>query len=195
MTPRAWTLAAAALVFGLGVGVTAQARMQAPPPRAEWPSLVADRAAAKVGDALTVLIYQDSKASNSTQQGSHKNTRLTGTAQAGTGALRQAQAGLAGDYDGSGLSSRADQVVASISVVVTAVLANGDLQVAGQQAMLMNGGRTLIRVSGRVRPSDIAQDNTVMSTRIADASIAYDGAGFGQKPGLFARVLDRLGVF
>jgi len=167
----------------------------AQPPQAPWPSLVADRAAAKVGDSLTVLIDQDSRASNSTQHGAHRSTRLTGSAQAGTVTPRQAQASLAGDYDGSGQSSRSDQVVASISVVVTEVLANGDLQIAGQQAMLVNGGRTLIRVSGRVRPSDIAHDNTILSTRIADASIAYDGAGFGQKPGLVARVLDRLGVF
>jgi flagellar L-ring protein precursor FlgH len=163
-------------------------------PHGSWGSLVADRSAARAGDSLTVLIYQDSKASNSTLHGSHKTTRLAGAASTNLAKTHQAQASLSNDFDGSGQTSRSDQVIAAVGVVVTDVLPNGELQVAGQQSLLVNGGRTLIRVAGRVRPSDITQDNTVLSSRMADASIVYDGAGFGQKPGIIARVLDKLGL-
>jgi flagellar L-ring protein precursor FlgH len=156
---------------------------------------VADRSAARIGDSLTVLIYESAKASKSSLHGSHKTTRVTGAASTSLTKTHRAQASLVGEFDGAGQTSRSDQVVASISVVVTDILGNGDLQVAGQQSMLVNGGRTLIRVSGRVRPSDIGQDNTVLSSRIADANIVYDGMGFGERPGILARVLDRLGVF
>jgi flagellar L-ring protein precursor FlgH len=189
---RGQVLAAVAAVAAAAAIATAAA---AQAPTARWSSLVADRSAARVGDSLTVLIYENASASNSSQHGSHKAAKLTGSASASLTKTNQAQASLAGDYSGTGQSSRSDQVVASISVLVTDVLANGDLKVAGQQSLMVNGGRTLIRVAGRVRPSDIAQDNTVLSSRIADASIVYDGAGFGQRPGLVARVLDRLGVF
>jgi flagellar L-ring protein precursor FlgH len=181
--------------LGVGIALALATAAAAQTPRATWPSLVADRSAAKVGDSLTVLINENAKASNSTLNGSHKTTRLTGAASTSLTATHQAQASLVGEYDGAGQTSRTDQVVASISVVVTDILANGDLRVAGQQSMLVNGGRTLIRVAGRVRPSDIAQDNTILSNRMAEASIAYDGMGFGQRPGIIARLLDRLGAF
>ena len=163
-----------------------------------WNSLVADRSASRVGDSLTVLIYQDAQASNSAQTGGRKVTKLAGQATAGVSTTQQAQGSLSGSYDGSGQVSRSDRMVAAISVVVIEVLPNGDLRLAGEQALRVNGERTLIRVSGRARPSDIADGNTVLSTRLAEANIEYDGSGFAARsarPGLISRVLVGLGLF
>ena len=80
---------------------------------------------------------------------------------------------------------------------IVAVLPNGDLEIAGAQRLNINRERTVIRVRGRVRPTDISADNMVLSSRIADASIDYDGAGFvtrSGRPGLVTRIFNFLGL-
>jgi flagellar L-ring protein precursor FlgH len=63
--------------------------------------------------------------------------------------------------------------------------------------MNVNGEETTIRVRGRVRPADISRGNQVLSTRIADAQIDYDGRGFvsrNARPGLVHRLFSLLGL-
>jgi flagellar L-ring protein precursor FlgH len=64
-----------------------------------------------------------------------------------------------------------------ISVTVARVYANGSLFVQGQKYIGINQGTEYVRLSGLVRPQDISTDNTVLSTRIADAHISYGGTG------------------
>jgi flagellar L-ring protein precursor FlgH len=61
--------------------------------------------------------------------------------------------------------------------MVTEVLANGYLRVRGEKRISMTGGNEYIRVSGIVRPEDIDTNNTVESTRVADATLVYVGDG------------------
>jgi len=183
------------LIAGLVAALATGAVAQPPPPG--WSSLVSDRVAGRVGDSLTVLIFENAQASNSAQRGSRKTTKLAGEASADTHEHR-AQGSLAGSFDGVGQTSRSDRIVASISAVIVGVLPNGDLRLAGEQSLLVNGEKTVIRLSGRARPADITETNTVLSTRLAEARIEYDGSGFGARsarPGVVSRVLNRLGVF
>ena len=57
------------------------------------------------------------------------------------------------------------------------VLANGYLVVRGEKRIGINQGNEYIRLSGIVRPIDIDEDNTVLSTRLADPTIVYVGDG------------------
>jgi len=41
----------------------------------------------------------------------------------------------------------------------------------------LNQGDEYIRITGLVRPDDISPSNTVPSTKVADARIAYGGTG------------------
>jgi flagellar L-ring protein precursor FlgH len=162
-----------------------------------WSSLVADRVAMRVGDSLTVLILESAQASNTARRGTRKATRLVGEAAADSNAHR-AEGAISGTFDGVGESSRTDRLVASISAVVVDVLPNGDLRLSGEQSLLVNGEKTVIRLSGRARPADITETNTLLSSRMADARIEYSGSGFGARsarPGIVPRVLDRLGLF
>ena len=79
--------------------------------------------------------------------------------------------------DGGGRTSRAGKLVTQLSVTVTELLPNGDLRVSGEQSLVINQERQQIRVTGQVRPQDITDGNVVLSSRIADATIDYDGAG------------------
>jgi flagellar L-ring protein precursor FlgH len=162
-----------------------------------WSSLVSDRVASRVGDSLTVLIFETAQASNTARRGAKKATRIAGEVAADSEAHR-AEGALNTSFDGLGETSRTDRLVASISAVVVDILPNGDLRLAGEQSLLVNGERTVIRLSGRARPADITETNTVLSSRMADAQIEYSGHGFGARsarPGLVPRMLDKLGLF
>lgn len=180
----------------LGAGASAQAADLAK--LNDWSALASDRSAGQVGDSLTVLIQESAYASNSSQVAGRKGARLNGESGAGRGDIQTARAGLEARFDGQGQAGRTDRMVAQISVVVTEVLPGGDLRVAGAQRLRVNGEDTLISVSGRVRKADISGSNSVLSTRLADAEITYDGRGFSgksSKPGFLSRILLGSGVF
>jgi flagellar L-ring protein precursor FlgH len=80
-------------------------------------------------------------------------------------------------FDGTGSSSQSNQLTGEITVTVAQRLANGNLLVKGEKWLTINQGQELVRIAGIVRPQDIGQDNTIESTRVADAKITYTGRG------------------
>jgi flagellar L-ring protein precursor FlgH len=81
------------------------------------------------------------------------------------------------EYKGDGTTDRKDSLSASITVKVVAVDPNGNLYVRGDKVISVNREDQYIVLSGVVRPEDIASDNTVVSTRLADARVDYYGRG------------------
>ena len=161
-----------------------------------WAAMSADQRATAVGDALTVVVYEDAQATNSTKSDTKRATDIGGSVGAGSW---NGSAGLhtTGGFAGGGSVQRSDHVVAQITVVVTGVLPGGDLLVAGRQRMRVNGEQTEIGIEGRVRLADISGDNRVVSSRLADARVLYEGQGFvarSAKPGLVTRVFRLLGL-
>lgn len=161
-----------------------------------WPAMSSDRRASAAGDALTIVIFQAAEASNTAQNSSNRGTNVSGGLRAGPidelGELR-----FGGSYTGRGEVRRSERFVAQITVVVDSVLPNGDLVVTGEQGMRINGETSRIGVRGRVRLADIRADNSVLSNRIADAQINYDGRGFvsrSARPGLINRIFSFLGL-
>lgn len=80
-------------------------------------------------------------------------------------------------FTGSGNSSQSNRLTGDLTVMVSQVLANGNLMVRGEKIVSINQGTEYIRLSGVVRQSDIAPDNTVSSTRVANARVSYGGGG------------------
>lgn len=161
-----------------------------------WTAMSADRRAMVVGDVLTIVVYQSAEATNSARSDSHKNTDLGGSI-AGGALSESGKLNFGGGYSGGGEVQRSERFVTQITVVVDAVLPNGDLHVSGRQQMHVNGEDSNIGVRGRVRSADITSDNRVLSSRVADAQIDYDGRGFvsrSAKPGLVNRVFRFLGL-
>ncbi|MFA6114589.1 MAG: flagellar basal body L-ring protein FlgH [Sphingomonas sp.] len=161
-----------------------------------WAAMSTDRRATQVGDALTVVVYQSAEATNSAKSDSSKSTNLSGGLTAGSinesGALR-----VGGNYTGGGQVQRSERFVTQITVLVEEILPNGDLRIAGRQRMHVNGETSDIGVRGRVRQADITSDNQILSSRVADAQIDYDGRGFvsrSAKPGIINRVFRFLGL-
>jgi flagellar L-ring protein FlgH len=162
-----------------------------------WPALAADRKASQIGDILTLLVVENNQASNSVSKGSRKRNSLDIGVDTSLDFEEAASGTVGGSYEGQGENARTDRMVARLSVTVTEVYPNGDMRVSGLQRLKINGESTTISINGRVRPDDVAADNSVQSWRLADAVIDYDGKGFATrsaKPGVLTKIFSWLGL-
>lgn len=158
--------------------------------------LTSDARARGVGDHLTVIVLENASATSTADtRASNDNTAgLSGTAKSMQGSV---DLRTGSSFDGSGRTQRSGRLAAQLTVSVVGVTPNGDLMVQGQQLIEINGERQEISLGGRVRPADISQDNTVLSTRLGDAQIKFVGDGVvseRQRLGWLSRIFLWLGL-
>lgn len=147
-----------------------------------------DQRASKVGDILTVLVTIDDRA----QIGNSSSTSRTSGNTAGVGGVMgsifnavvpdvSADAAISTNSgvnnSGNGSVNRSERVTTQVAAVVTQILPNGNLVIEGRQEVRVNFEVRDLIVAGIVRPEDIGSDNTIPSTKIAEARIAYGGRG------------------
>ncbi|WP_116138490.1 flagellar basal body L-ring protein FlgH [Trinickia diaoshuihuensis] len=161
-------------------------------------ALISDAKAHRVGDLLTINVYEQSSASTSTDTSTQRTNGLNGAISVlSSGRQLGGSLSQGGTFDGGGTTQRANKLLATLSVNVKEVLPNGDLLVAGEQILKVNNEQHKVNLTGRVRPQDISSDNVVLSPRLADAHIDYLGEGDlseRQKRGWWRWVLDWLGL-
>jgi flagellar L-ring protein precursor FlgH len=170
-------------------------------------SFFKDQRAHQVGDLLTVTVNITDQANFANEsQRSRKQTDDSGVTDFfGKGLLTGAAAVLFQDriftgdsqsaYDGKGSINRQESLQTSVAAVVTQLLPNGNLVVEGKQEIRVNFEKRELIVAGIVRPEDIQSDNTIDSSKIAQARIAYGGHGQitdVQQPRYGSQVLDVL---
>jgi flagellar L-ring protein FlgH len=147
-----------------------------------------DQRAARVGDLLTVTVNITDKANiaNETQRSrtgvENSNINDFIGAKTITQPLKVLPGNLlattsASSSDGKGSVNRQETLTTNVAAVVTQVLANGNLVVEGKQEIRVNYEIRELIVAGVVRPEDIQSDNTIDSSKIAQARIAYGGRG------------------
>ena len=155
-----------------------------------------DRRASKVGDILTVALSENFSASKSQSAKSAKKGAMkfdfpnVMTAGADDG-LFDSSSDLS--FAGSGSAGQNNSLRGELSVTVTKVFSNGNMEILGQKKLTLNNGDEYIRLLGIIRPEDINNQNTVQSSRIANAKISYTGAGDvadTSKKGWFAKLVD-----
>ena len=150
-----------------------------------------DQRASNVGDILTVIIeIQDNAAITNT------TTRNRSAAEnSSASAFLGYEASLAQilpeavdptnliDLDsdsstsGGGGVNRNESINLRIAALVTQVLPNGNLVLAGRQEVRVNYEKRELQVAGIIRPEDITSVNTIDYDQIAEARIAYGGQG------------------
>ena len=99
---------------------------------------------------------------------------------------------------GAGDIKRTENVVVNVAATVVQVLPNKNLEITGSQEILLNNELRELQLRGIVRPEDIGSDNTIASSRIAEARIVYGGRGVSsdlQRPTWGQDVLTRFAPF
>lgn len=158
--------------------------------------LAADERAFRIGDVVTLIVYQSAEARNLASNTSGRDTQAGASFQTDVRG-ESADIRFGGSFAGRGEVRRGGSILAQISARIVEVLPNGDVRIEGEQTVYVNGEETLIGVRGVARLADIGSDNTLPSGRLAEAEIRYDGSGFATdsaRPGLVNRFLRILGV-
>jgi flagellar L-ring protein precursor FlgH len=161
-----------------------------------WANIATDTKAQSVGDIVTVLIFEAATATNSVRTRSNRETSLGGEIGAG-GIDEGGSLSVRGGFTGSGEVERKDRLAATMAAQVVEVLPNGDFVIAGRQDIDVNGEARVVEVRGQIRALDISPDNTIASSRLANAQINYDGKGYvsrSGKPGIINRIFSFLGI-
>lgn len=145
-----------------------------------------DRRASEIGDLLSVVVAEAAESRNSARNISDKSRSLSADVSS-HGVNEYGAISLGSQYAGSGEIRRSESLLTSISVTIADVLPNGDYLISGEQRMHISGEWTTISIRGRIRDADISSDNEILSNRIANAEINYNGQGFvsrGARPGI-----------
>ena len=164
-----------------------------------------DPRAANIGDVITVAIAMNDKATLGNSSDRSRDSKITNSYAGGVSTPFATGKGSANFDVSTGSSSqgvgnidRSEKINLSVAAIVTDVLPNGNLLIAGSQEVRVNFELRLLTVSGIVRPRDIGRDNTVGYEKIAEARIAYGGRGRlseVQQPALGHQIFDLVKPF
>lgn len=159
-------------------------------------SLFSDVRAFQEGDAITVLIMEDTRADNSANTQSSRESSVNGglnaTTGTGSGINVGGELGSGNQHNGRAQTARTETIRSRLSARVLEVEDNGNLRIEGTRTTQINGETQTIIIRGLVRPVDIRPDNSIYSYNILDLTLLIDGDGSVsevQEPGLITRLI------
>ncbi len=173
--------------------------------------MFADRKARRRGDVLTIVVAENMTITNSIDQQTSKSNSLSNSLidqyllnlpkdlhiakRSPTASVTADNAlGLTTASKGNAQTNQQQSLTARAAVTVMDVLPNGNLVVEGTRIVSFSGETKYAELSGIVRHDDVAPDNTVISTNIADAKVKFISEGSltdAQKKGWLSRGIDR----
>ncbi len=147
-------------------------------------NLFSDQKARGVGDILTVYLQEATSSTKSANLSVAKESEtlfpeVDGAAGTILGNTFGVNTNLSGEreFSGEAGADQSNNLRGTIAVSVVDIWPNGALVIRGEKWMTLNRGEEFIRLSGVVRAQDVGSDNTVQSSRIANARISYAGKG------------------
>lgn len=171
--------------------------------------LFVDNRGRRVGDLLTVVVSEttgiDQKEKRALDKKSASGTNLSFSTAWSDGAADQAASGsIEGDsssnrsFDGEANFSSQRGMADRMTVTIVDILPNGNVVIEGMRRRIVSGEERTLRVSGTLRPADVANTNVVESRFIANFQMAYEGRGLDSRfvnQGWFGRAMNRLWPF
>lgn len=169
---------------------------------AGYTPLTSGARAGQIGDILTVMLVERTTATktNSATTGKDGSVGLTPPTTGLLNFLKPTDLSASGNqsFKGKGEAAQSNALSGEIAVTVVAVRPNGVLEVKGEKFLKLNRGDERIELAGLVRTADISTDNRVLSTRVANARIAYTGKGEiarASKQGWLQRFFSKISPF
>ena len=159
-------------------------------------SLVTNIKAHRLGDLITIIITEKTTANASSNV--KANSKAESSGGPGLGFLdfiNPWDLNVENKFQGDGKTTRSGSLRTEMTARITEVLNNGDFRLAGTRMININGEKQLIEITGVCRGRDISPDNTIMSTYISDAQIAYNGDGLvndAANPGVVTKIINWL---
>ena len=138
-----------------------------------------------IGDTVTIVLSESTAAKKSATTNTAKSTNQTlpGISVLGKAVTIKGNPVLSASIDdsskfaGEGDSAQSNSLTGYITCTVTRVLPNGNLYIRGEKWIGINEGSEYVRLSGVIRPIDIAPDDSVPSLKVGAANISYGGKG------------------
>lgn len=169
--------------------------------------IAADIKAGRVGDILTIVIAENAVQTASQSKSSNTASNVDASvsqflypasvSKFGTykGELPAIKFGGSSDFKGGGDVNNTQSVAARAAVLVTDVLPNGNLVIAGARRISFSGEVQNIVLHGLIRPADISSANTILSSNIAEARLEFVSEGTltdAQKRGWLTKIYEKL---
>lgn len=169
--------------------------------------LFRDFKARQAGDLVFVDVVEESSAAVTSGASRKRDSGTVGGVVAAAGALPVPGAAVAGSvigalgqrkFEGNGETRRESEVRARIAARVVEVLPNGDLRVEGLKLVRLNKETEQVAITGIVRTSDLAADNSVPTIYVGDLRVELNGKGIASAdnaPGWLFRLFDKVSPF
>jgi len=173
--------------------------------------IFSDPKARHVGDLVTILVNEQASATRNlgtkkSKKSSHKTDLTAGfgylAALKAKGNTFNPSAGLdiadTKDFNGSGSTTNSDTLTASMTGVITKVFPNGNMEVMGRRQVTINHQPQELVITGIIRRVDVASDNTIPSSKLAQVIISYGSGGelaTVAQEGWLARTIDQVWPF
>lgn len=180
----------------------------------ERASLFEDRRARRLNDLVTVLIIENVSGSKKAETKTAKDSTLNAGIDAFFGAPLNmnlnnlygkgntfsptAGSSFKNDFQGTGETTREGSLKGTITARVIDVLPNGNLVIESRKEVTLNYEKQVLVLKGLIRPDDISTNNTIYSTKVADARIFLVGDGIidnKQVSGWLGNIVDRIWPF
>ncbi len=181
-----------ALALGLAGAPAAHGQESSTSVRAAEQSLYADPVAREPGDVITVVIDEQTSGQRESSYEGNSSSSLNGS---GSGTFSESISGsfsagteVSSETENSNESVQSEVLNGTFTARVTAINNAGNLEVKGERRLTIDGVTHIMEVSGVVRPTDVRQNNTILSTQIANAKIKYGEEGF-RNQGIFSKGL------
>jgi len=148
-------------------------------------NIYSDSKAHRIGDIISVILEESTQANKNAKTELTKESSaaldpvigLGGTAVTVNGQALQFGINQNSSFKGDSKADQGNSLSGNISVHVLKVLPNGNLMIRGEKWLTLNNGDEYIRLTGVIRSKDINSNNTILSTKIANARIQYAGTG------------------
>ncbi len=160
--------------------------------RAGWFS---DKRPLRVGDIVTIVVDETVSASErQSQTGSAKRSQSMGlnvnvAPTLKIGPAKGFESGVNNDSRNTGDAGRTGDLSTTISVRVVSIEPTGIARIKGEKTLKVDGRNQVIELEGVIRPEDLASDNSVASSRIAESVISYKGKKIGPAKGILGSIL------